>query len=54
MIYQLTVQLGCPSILLKAKNWEPQGLQKDDLAIRIQLSSNIWNRLFVAQSFLQL
>lgn len=40
MIYQLTIQLGYPSTLLKAKNWEPHGLQKDDPAIRIQLNSH--------------
>lgn len=54
MIYQLTIQLGYPSTLLKAKNWEPHGLQKDDPAIRIQLNSHIRNHPFAAQSFLQL
>lgn len=51
MIYQLIIQLGYPSTLLKAKNWEPCGLQKDDPAIRIQLNSRIRNHPFADRAF---
>lgn len=51
MTYQLTIQLGYPSTLLKAKNWEPCGLQKDDPAIKIQLNSHIQNHPFADRAF---